>query len=36
MDRSTVHSKESLWFELQKVGEHGVEGLRKYFESIGR
>lgn len=36
MDRSTVHSKESLWFELQKVGEHGVKGLRKYFESIGR
>ncbi len=35
LDRSFVHSKESLWLELQKVWDYiGVEYLRKYIDTI--
>uniref|UniRef100_A0A4W6F418 Tc1-like transposase DDE domain-containing protein n=1 Tax=Lates calcarifer TaxID=8187 RepID=A0A4W6F418_LATCA len=35
LDRSIVHSKESLWLELQKAWDNiGVEVLRKYTDTM--
>ncbi len=35
LDRPFVHSKESLWLELQKAWDHiSVDVLRKYIDTI--
>uniref|UniRef100_A0A673GJ32 Tc1-like transposase DDE domain-containing protein n=1 Tax=Sinocyclocheilus rhinocerous TaxID=307959 RepID=A0A673GJ32_9TELE len=35
LDRSIVHSKECLWFELQKAWDNiSVEVLRKYIDTM--
>ncbi len=36
-DRSIVHSKESLWLEMQKAWDNiSVEVLRKYIDNMPR